>query len=81
MPMPKRGSLAARTAAGLARAGSATEHDGGFAVGVELGPIHGHIDAGAGSHRVGNRAAQCGVDVASLVGQQPVHLLDRMLGH
>ncbi|PNE11054.1 MAG: hypothetical protein CR217_11010 [Beijerinckiaceae bacterium] len=25
--------------------------------------------------------AQCGVDIDPLVGQQPVHLLDRMLGH
>ena len=25
--------------------------------------------------------AQCGVDIDPLVGQQPVHLLDRMLGY
>ena len=30
---------------------------------------------------VGDPVAQCGVDIDPLVGQQPVHLLDRMLGH
>jgi hypothetical protein len=61
--------------------GQQREHDGGLAVGVEIGPIHGHIDAGAGSHHVGNPVAQRGVDIDPLVGQQPVNLLDRVLGH
>jgi hypothetical protein len=61
--------------------GQQREHDGGLAVGVEIGPIHGHIDAAPGSYHVGDPVAQCGVDIDPLVGQQPVHLLDRMLGH
>ena len=52
-----------------------------MAVDVEIGPIHGYIDTGAGSHHVGNPVAQRGVDIDPLVGQQPVYLLDRMLGH
>jgi hypothetical protein len=60
--------------------GQQREHDGGLAVGVEIGPIPGHVDAAAGSHHVGNKMARCGVDFDTLVGQQPVHLLDRALG-
>jgi len=61
--------------------GQQREHDGGLAIGVEIGPIHDHIDASAGSRHGGNPVAQRGVDIDSLVGQQPIHLLDRMLGH
>ena len=32
-------------------------------------------------YHVGDPVAQCGVDIDPLVGQQPVHLLDRMLGY
>jgi hypothetical protein len=56
--------------------GQQREHDGGLAIGVEIGPIHGYIDASAGSH-VGNPVAQCRVDIDSLVGQQPICLVTR----
>jgi hypothetical protein len=61
--------------------GQQREHDRGLAVGVELGPIQGHVDIGARSHDVANPVAQRGVDIDPMIGQQPIHLLDRMLGH
>lgn len=61
--------------------GQQREHDGGVATGAEISPIHGHIDASTGSRPVGNPVARCRADIDSLVGQQPLRLLDRMLGH
>jgi hypothetical protein len=66
---------------GAAMAGQQREHDGGLPVRVELGPVHRHVDAAARSHHVRHPVTQCDVDIDPLVGQQPIHLLDRMLGH
>ena len=33
--------------------GQQREHNGGLAIGIKIGPIHGHIDAGARSHHIG----------------------------
>ena len=62
-------------------AGQQRQHDGGLTVGVELGPVHGHVDAAAGSHHVWDPVAQRGIEIDPLVGQQAVHLFDGMLGH
>jgi hypothetical protein len=66
---------------GAAVAGQQRQHDGGLTVGVELGPVHGHFDAAAGSYHVGDPVAQRGIEIDPLIGQKPVHLFDGMLGH
>ena len=50
-----------------------------MAISVEFGPVDGHVDAGAETRHVGRPAAQRGIDIDPLVGQQPVDLLDRKL--
>jgi hypothetical protein len=66
---------------GSLRPGRRREYDDGRAAGGEIGPIPGHVDASAGiPHHGGNKAVRCGVDFDPLVGQPPVHLLDRVLG-
>jgi hypothetical protein len=49
-------------------------------VAVELGPVHCHRDAVAAADNVRHPVDQQGIDINSPVGQQPVHLLDRVLG-
>ena len=55
-------------------------HDRRLAVGVEVGPVHRHRDVRSDSHDVGHPADQQRVDIDGWIGQQPVHLFDRMLG-
>ena len=61
-------------------AGQQRQHDRRLTVGVEFGPVHRHRDAVALADHVVLPMPQQGIDVDALVGQQPVHLLDRMLG-
>ena len=61
-------------------AGQQRQHDRRLTVGVELGPVHRHRDAVAFADHVRHPMPQQGIDVDALVGQQPVHLLDRVLG-
>ena len=66
---------------GATMAGQQRQHDGRLPVGIKVGPVHRHVDAGAGSHHVGHPVTQCRIDVDPLIGQHPVDLLDSMLGH
>ena len=61
-------------------AGQQRQHDRRLTVGVEFGPVHRHRDAVALADHVRHPMPQQGIDVDALVGQQPVHLLDRVLG-
>jgi hypothetical protein len=65
---------------GAAMAGQRRKHDRGLAVRVEIGPVHRHFDAGAWPNHIGNPVAARGIDADPLVGQQPVHRFDGMLG-
>ena len=56
------------------------QHDGGLVVGIEVGPVQGHHDGGSCADDVGHPADQNIVDVDGWVGEQPVDLLDGMLG-
>ena len=61
-------------------AGHQLERQGGLSVGVVVGPVHRHHDVGA---RPDHLRDPCGEDVPRLdpgIAQQPVDLLDRMLG-
>src|SRR6202162_5414439 len=60
--------------------GDQCQHDGGLFVGIEVGPVHGHHDAVPRANDERHPAHQNIVDVDRRIGQQPVDLLDRMLG-
>jgi hypothetical protein len=47
-------------------------------VGVKVGPVHRHHDVGAGTDHFRNPAGKDGLDPG--IAQQPVDLLDGMLG-
>ena len=56
------------------------QHDGGLVVGIEVGPIHGHHNGVACANDEWHPAHQNIVHVDGGVGEQPVDLLDCMLG-
>jgi hypothetical protein len=66
---------------GAAVGGQQQEHEGGLAIGIEVRPVNGHLDAGAGRLHGGDRVMPCDIDNDALNGQQPVHLLAGMLRH
>ena len=55
------------------------EQDGGLFVGIEIGPVHGDLDGGAGAGDLADPMGEDGVEVDPWVGQQPVHLFDGVL--
>ena len=63
-----------------AMAGEQRQHDRRLAVGVELGPVHGHRDAGPLADDIGYPVDQQSIDIDPLVGQHAVDLLDGILG-
>jgi hypothetical protein len=48
---------------GAAVPGHQRQHDGGLAIGVEVGPVHRYLDAGTRPHDGGNPVAKCRIDV------------------
>ena len=60
--------------------GHEREHDRGLLIRIEVGPVHRNLYVAARPHHVTDPVEQDGVDVDPIVGQQPVHLLDRVFG-
>ena len=60
--------------------GDQRQHDGRLVVSIEIGPVHRHDDGGARADDVGHPQGQDLIDFDAVVGQQAVHLLDRVLG-
>jgi hypothetical protein len=60
--------------------GNQRQHDGRLLVAVEVGPVHGDVDAGAGTDHIRHPAAQSGRNIDPLVGQEAIHLFDGVLG-
>jgi len=61
-------------------AGHQAQGQGRLAIGSELGPVHGHDDVGARADDLRNPVGEGLPDHDALIAQQPVHLLDRVLG-
>ena len=61
-------------------AGHQAEHQRRLPVAVELGPVHGHEGVPARADLVRHPGGEAVPHVDALVAEQPVHLLDRVLG-
>src|SRR5271157_5061121 len=59
--------------------GDQRQHNRGLVVSIEVSPIHGHDDGGSCTDDVGHPTNQNLIDVDGWIGEQPVHLFDRML--
>jgi hypothetical protein len=66
---------------GAALAGDQMQGEGGLPVTVELGPVHGDQDRLARADHVRHPMGEAVPHIDALVAEQPVHLLDRVLGH
>ena len=64
-----------------AMAGDQAQRQRGLVVVVEIGPVHRHQDVPALADLVRHPAGETVPHVDAVVAQQPVHLLDRVLGH
>jgi hypothetical protein len=60
--------------------GHEVERDGGLAIRVELGPVERHDDLGARPHDKRNPGGEEMPDIDPGVGEEPIDLLDRVLG-
>jgi len=61
--------------------GHQIEREGGLVVAVEIGPVHGNDDFFARADQMRHPAGEAVPDVDAFVAEQPVDLLDRVLGH
>lgn len=65
---------------GAAVTGDQAEHRRGLVVVVEIGPVHGHQDVAVPADLMRHPVRETVPNIDAVVAQQPIHLLDRVLG-
>ncbi len=60
-------------------AGDQRQHDRRLIVVIKVGPVHSHFDTLAVTDRIRHPPHEQLLDLDALIGQQPIHLFDRVL--